>query len=854
VGLVSDFSTQTFADPDSVFWPGYLWLWNAPLDEATLRAQLRDMAAHDARSVCMLPMPHGFRPDSTNNSMDPDYLTPAYLDRVRLAVDEAANLGMNWWLYDEGGWPSGLALGKVVEGHGELARQRVVREPVPSTSPYTVPGDALALIVEQPEPRVVRPGETWTPPSDSAQAFVYRVVQEGGSDLLNPDATRRFLSLTQDAYASVLAPNFGKTVQFTFTDEPSVGMPRPPEFLPWTNGLDTLYQTQTTTPIWDTLPSMFVEPGKAALLEVARARIAYYDVLTRRFADAYLGELESWDRAHALASAGHLGGEDETYGAVKYGFGHVLRPLRRMDVPGVDLIWRQLFPGSAQQSNFPVVAATAAHQNGTRFAFSESFCVFGNGLTPAEMKWLVDYQYVRGINLLVMGCYPLSTRNHHMTGERPHFGPVNPLWDHLPGFHAYTARLGYALSVGRPAIHTALYYPVRDLWAWGLDADEAVSSFDTMEAELCARQCAFDLIDDDMLAEAVLRDGALVVGPMRYNTVLCGNVNWMAAESVHRLEELAQAGGQVLSVDHMPFTDGPESESSNTFIVTGGVDEILTHVSPSVRLSPPTRDVRACVRDLSGQQVVMLFNEGIESYAGAMETGLPHACSLDLMGGALTREPVDADHLAVTLGPGDSAVYLLSAEAYPGTESPGVPAESLAIDAQDFAVTRVRQFVAGEHDFETAEPTVAPPSAADAMHWKQWLGEDFSGEVDYTTNVEIPDSWGTCPVRLETGPIEYAASVYLDGNLAGYILWPPWRLDLPPCAPGKHELMVRVANTLANELTSDRVAQQWAAKTGPGWPSPYHERALVFERESRGGGIEGPLRLTRIRESASQTP
>ena len=64
------------------------------------------------------------------------------------------------------------------------------------------------------------------------------------------------------------------------------------------------------------------------------------------------------------------------------------------------------------------------------------------------MKWLVDYQYVRGLTLLVCGVYPLSTRDHLMLGERPHFGPVNPLWDFLPDFHRYVARLGYLLSCG----------------------------------------------------------------------------------------------------------------------------------------------------------------------------------------------------------------------------------------------------------------------------------------------------------------------------------------------------------------------------------------------------------------------
>ncbi|HPO13938.1 MAG TPA: hypothetical protein PLI09_10870 [Candidatus Hydrogenedentes bacterium] len=38
----------------------------------------------------------------------------------------------------------------------------------------------------------------------------------------------------------------------------------------------------------------------------------------------------------------------------------------------------------------------------------------------------------------------------------------------------------------------------------------------------------------------------------------------------------------------------------------------------------------------------------------------------------------------------------------------------------------------------------------------------------------------------------------------------------------------------------------WQEKQGPGWPSPYHKRALEFERESRGGGLQGPITLRKM--------
>ncbi|MEI2724454.1 MAG: hypothetical protein V9H26_13245 [Verrucomicrobiota bacterium] len=158
VGLVHQFNARAFQEPETLLWPAYFWLWNAPLDSAQLRSQLADMAAHDARSVCMLPMPRAFRPDSTNNSLAPDYLTPEYFERVREAVEEAARLGMMWWLYDEGGWPSGQALGNVVAGHPELTRRAITHERISADKPFYVPADALGLVVEEPTPNGLSTG------------------------------------------------------------------------------------------------------------------------------------------------------------------------------------------------------------------------------------------------------------------------------------------------------------------------------------------------------------------------------------------------------------------------------------------------------------------------------------------------------------------------------------------------------------------------------------------------------------------------------------------------------------------------------------------------------------------------
>lgn len=71
------------------------------------------MAAHDARSVCVVPEPPEFRPKTMNTLMDAAHLSPQFFDRVKIAVDEAARLKMNYWLYDEGAFPFLWALSRL---------------------------------------------------------------------------------------------------------------------------------------------------------------------------------------------------------------------------------------------------------------------------------------------------------------------------------------------------------------------------------------------------------------------------------------------------------------------------------------------------------------------------------------------------------------------------------------------------------------------------------------------------------------------------------------------------------------------------------------------------------------------
>ena len=71
-----------------------------------------------------------------------------------------------------------------------------------------------------------------------------------------------------------------------------------------------------------------------------------------RSAARFMDKIRRWDEQNGLLSSGHLNGEDIPEYSSRYGFGALLRALRAMDVPVVDVIWRQLFPETAGGANF----------------------------------------------------------------------------------------------------------------------------------------------------------------------------------------------------------------------------------------------------------------------------------------------------------------------------------------------------------------------------------------------------------------------------------------------------------------------------------------------------------------------
>ncbi len=127
---INKFSLDDFKNPPIINAPIFSWVWNAPVSHEETDRQLEEMQRLGIKFFYIIPEPKSFRPITIPTLLEPDYLTKPYFEEYKYAIDRAKELGMCAWMYDEGGWPSGGACGRVMLKDPDFARRSLAARTV----------------------------------------------------------------------------------------------------------------------------------------------------------------------------------------------------------------------------------------------------------------------------------------------------------------------------------------------------------------------------------------------------------------------------------------------------------------------------------------------------------------------------------------------------------------------------------------------------------------------------------------------------------------------------------------------------------------------------------------------------
>jgi len=820
----NNFSLASFKNPDTFHRPVYMWCWNSPITAEMLTAQLRELAAAGGGGVMIVPEPPAFRPTSMKTTLSPDYLTKEYFEIYESVTAEAEKLGLKIWFYDEGGWPSGSACGKVTKQYPALACKRLAVNREEIRKGEIVNEDALASFLYAGE-TVTRVKNGDPSPDDGMLLSVGVLVSAGSSeplypDLLNSDAVKAFIEIGCEPYMPYIGRFTQKTIPFLFTDETRAANP------PWSDGFAELFMQEKGYDITACLNDLF-ESGEAG----AQTRVDYFDFWSKRFAKSFFAVMRDWCHKNGIGFGGHLGGDDSLDCIKRHGYAHPLRMYREMDVPGIDTILRQIYPGGrrgqelildrkntdfAPNYHYPRWASSVARQAGYPWALSESFAVYGQGITPAEMKWIVNYQLARGITLFCAATLASSVSGPYMANERPVHTSSSPMWQCLDAFNTYTARLSYLLSLGTADIKTALYMPVRDVWSGTEQSLKVTEQYDLLAEMLERKKIDFDIIDDDCLETCGLETGIIKVGAMKYNTLVVPKCRHMTQAASRKLEAFRNSGGRVCA-DVKGLKSPLKIEPSHALVAV------------TARKLKNGKLYFAANEDEKEISVQIVFPERTKPVVLDAETGKAYSPAYTVCDAGIK--------ISFLLPFAGSAVILFEDKMAKVSKAP-LKKQALKhqiILENGWKFRKHKAFIIGEQEFETVFYK-QPAKPARLGPWAEFTGEDFSGEGIYSIDFDFPEKFAGKKVLLCLGKVEYACRAKLNGKNLGLRPWQPFEYDLTGLLKtGKNRLEVTVFNTPANQYASTKEFEKWDDAT----VGRYHKPALVFEQRTLGGGLCG---------------
>ena len=536
---------SAFSSPPVEYGMTFYWGWDGHVTEEVIA---RDMDAYKARNVHIVTLEPGY-------GMSNPYLSPGWFESVKLAVEMARRRDMRVWLVDEGKYPSGFAGGKFSAERPDLRMQALVvadRITVAAgetvsreLSPETVSAVAVNKADNSSRILTINSGRLdWTAPEGDWQVLLVehqfrssqtRAVNNPSRkkdtsnslcDYLDPEATKQFIEFTHEQYKKYVGSEFGKTILGFRGDEPDYSI----RGIPYTPAIFDEFEKCKGYDVRSYVAAFF---APSLTEEQQRAKADYWDVWSDLFSENYFGVQAKWCAENNLQYLVHLNKEDNMPKLVE-SEGDFFKDMRYVQMPGVDAIWNQIWPG--QVTDYPKYASSAAHVFGKPRAFTESFAAYRTQPTVQQAKWVLDYQFVRGINMVEVMFIPASS-----DGSLGLSGWL--MSEEFPDVAAYINRISYILSQGRPAAQIALYHPTSSMW---LGDDESNTSVLAITKSLLERQRDFDFVDEQALCSVLKPDGGTLknLSGQSYRAVIIPSVTAMSKTTLECLKKFKESGGK----------------------------------------------------------------------------------------------------------------------------------------------------------------------------------------------------------------------------------------------------------------------------------------------------------------------
>lgn len=600
---------SSLVNPPAEYRPVPLWSWNDRLEKAELERQIDEMHKAGIGGFFM----------HARGGLQTPYMGKVWMEAVRISIEHSRKLGMNAWFYDENGWPSGFADGKVPAKGLAYQQKRLAYEQAPFQA-----GQEQERVLGYYSVREDGKGWRLLPPGEEAAAElrVYYEVNPYYTDTLSTEAVQEFITAAYERYWAEFGEEYGAELHGVFTDEPQFARGG----LPWSFELERTFVSRCGYNVLEVLPSLFLETEGCR-----KARYDYWETVTFMFTQAYARQIGEWCASKGWSATGHVVDEQELMHQVT-SVGDPMAFYEHLQIPGCDWLGRSV----GSDALVPKQVSSVARQLGKQQAITESFGCSGWNVSFAELRIIGEWQFVHGINLLCPHLQGYTLRGLRKRDYPPSLFYQQPWWEDYKGFNDYFARLSMLLAEAEPQAEVLLIHPVRTAWTLQRGSDSsAVIPYHESFAQLSKWLCQ-SLIEHDYGSESIISGHGVVsgdrfrIGEASYRVVMVPPCLTLDRNTVQLLREFVAGGGTLIACGSYPVLAGGEEDTGLDELMQAAIhpqwsrEAVAQAVSAGaapflsisdtdgVPVNADTLNVRTM--ELDGSALYYVVNSGAESY------------------------------------------------------------------------------------------------------------------------------------------------------------------------------------------------------------------------------------------------
>ena len=574
------------------------WSWNDTLDKDELVRQVEWMNDNGIGGFFM----------HARGGLKTEYLGEHWHECVEACAKRAQELGMEAYAYDENGWPSGFAGGKLledIENHDRYLTYKYGAYDKDALASFALGKRAL---------KKAKAGDT-----DCLN--VYEHYSTSTADILNGEVMDKFIEITHEEYKK--RDKYG--IKGFFTDEPQYYRWN----MPYTKVLPAYFQEKYGESIFDRLGLLFVE--KQGYRDF---RYKYWRAMQELMLENYAKKIYDWCDKYGYKLTGHY--IEEAYLAGQMNCCAGIMPFYEYEhIPGIDYLGTRITEelGAKQVSS-------VAEQLGKKQVMTETFAACGWDVSPLELKMVAESQYVAGVNLMCHHLLPYHEQGQRKRDYPSHFSSVNPWIDKgFKDFNDYFSYLGKLIANSEEIINVGVLHPVRSAYFdYKTDCHAPYNGLGFLErpffalmTELCNKGVGHHYLDEVLLAKYGRVEGqSLILGKCKYDYIILPYMLTMDKTTEKLLREYVENGGKVLLWGKKPqYLEGKKYSykylKSNT-----SLREIMKNQPYSI-VQAKGGDIRAAYRrDEEGRDFIYAVNLGEDATATFKVDGAKSFNSYDI--------------------------------------------------------------------------------------------------------------------------------------------------------------------------------------------------------------------------------